>query len=413
MNEATGAGGRLPLLQAAFVVARRDFTAILFGRAFIFFLLGPLFPAVVMALAGGVGAQVQSGTASATIGVAMAGEDMDRLLAARADLARRVALPPMVELQRLAPGEAYDAKAVLEGREGQLAAIVTGTLAAPELTATQGRLDQWAGVVALIAAYGADSAGGNALDYPVVATSEVASSGAVQSSSRIGTAQGAQVLLFLLIMMLASMVLSNLVEEKGNKIIEVLAAAIPMDAVFFGKLFAMLGISLVGIAVWGGTAALILLAGGMSLADYAEPGVGWPLFLGLFAVYFAMGYLLLGAIFLTIGSQAKTVREVQTLSMPATMLQILVFFLASLTVTNTGGWIEYTGMVFPLSSPFVMIARAATAETLWPHAIALAWQGLCVALFVKVGANLFRRRVMQSGSPANRGAFRNGSAKTA
>jgi ABC-2 type transport system permease protein len=44
-------------------------------------------------------------------------------------------------------------------------------------------------------------------------------------------------------MLLAGMVLSNLVEEKGNKIIEVLAAAIPMDAVFLGKLFAMLAVS--------------------------------------------------------------------------------------------------------------------------------------------------------------------------
>ena len=50
--------------------------------------------------------------------------------------------------------------------------------------------------------------------------------------------------------MLAGMVLSNLVEEKANKIIEILAAAIPMEALFLGKLFAMLGVSLVGIATW-------------------------------------------------------------------------------------------------------------------------------------------------------------------
>ena len=38
---------RLPLLSAAWVVARRDFMTILFSRAFIFFLLGPLFPIAV------------------------------------------------------------------------------------------------------------------------------------------------------------------------------------------------------------------------------------------------------------------------------------------------------------------------------------------------------------------------------
>ena len=75
-------------------------------------------------------------------------------------------------------------------------------------------------------------------------------------SRAVATAQAAQTLLFLLTMLLAGMVLSNLVEEKANKIIEILAAAIPMDAVFLGKLFAMLAVSFVGIAVWGALAAV-------------------------------------------------------------------------------------------------------------------------------------------------------------
>ena len=45
------------------------------------------------------------------------------------------------------------------------------------------------------------------------------------------------------------MVLSNLVEEKSNKIIEILAASIPMESVFLGKLVAMLAMALVGITM--------------------------------------------------------------------------------------------------------------------------------------------------------------------
>tara|TARA_A100001391_G_scaffold273_3_gene685 strand:- start:9329 stop:10606 length:1278 start_codon:yes stop_codon:yes gene_type:complete len=424
MTARSQTAGRLPLLQAAYVVARRDFTAILFSRAFIFFLLGPLFPVVVMVLAGGVGAQVQQGSGIANVGLAMSAEDNHAMITARDALAKRLgpAVPPMSELRSVASDETFDAAATLQESEGQLAAVVTGTPAAPHLTATEGSIGRWQGIVGMIAA----QAEGQSLDYPAVATSTVASSAAARNSARIHTAQGAQVLLFLLIMLLASMVLSNLVEEKGNKIIEVLAAAIPMDAVFLGKLFAMLAISVVGILVWGSTAGIVLTAGGVSLADIAMPGVGWPMFIVLFALYFAMGYLLLGAIFLTIGSQAKTVREVQTLSMPATMLQILVFFLASLTVTNSGGWIDFAGRAFPLSSPFVMVARAAMDESLWPHVVALAWQALCVAVFVRVGARMFRKRVMKSGpqgakkgverrrGPAGfvRGLFSKGSAAT-
>ena len=72
------------------------------------------------------------------------------------------------------------------------------------------------------------------------------------------TAQAGQTLLLLLTMLLAGMVLSNLVEEKTNKIIEVLAAAIPMDSVFLGKLFAMLAVSFVDIGVWGSPVAAFI-----------------------------------------------------------------------------------------------------------------------------------------------------------
>ncbi len=403
-NQAVDSGGRLALWRAAFVIARRDFTAILFSRAFIFFLLGPLFPVVVMALAGGVGAQVQSEAMVADVGIAMEGEEVDAMLAAREELAQQIPgrLPPMVELARLQPGEDYDARTVLENAEGSLAAVVTGTLDDPVLTATEGSIGRWQGTVGLVAGYARD---GTTRSYPQVGTSVVGTSGASENTGRLRTAQGAQVLLFLLIMMLASMVLSNLVEEKGNKIIEILAAAIPMDAVFLGKLFAMLGISLVGVAVWGASGAAILYAGGVSLSDYANPGVGWPMFFALFVAYFGMGYLLLGSIFLAIGSLATTVREVQTLAMPASMFQILVFFFASLAVTDRGGMIEYSAMAFPLSSPFAMVAKAAVEEALWPHLLALGWQAMWVAIFVRLGAGMFRKRVMKSGP---RGAARRG-----
>jgi ABC-2 type transport system permease protein len=211
------------------------------------------------------------------------------------------------------------------------------------------------------------------------------------------TAQAAQTILFLLTMLLAGMVLSNLVEEKGNKIIEVLAAAIPMDALFFGKLFAMLGVSLVGIAVWLSVGGLVFAGGGSALPGLPPPAVGWPLFLALGFLYFAMAYLLLGSLFLGIGSMATTVREVQTLSMPVTMLQLLVFFFASLTVAQQGRPLELVAIAFPFSSPFAMISRAAQSPALWPHALALAWQALCVLAIVRLGARIFRRSVMKSG----------------
>lgn len=390
--------GRLPLWRAAYVVARRDFTAILFSRAFIFFLLGPMFPIAVAALAGGVGAQVQSEALASDVGIAMESQDAAAMIAARNALAAQVgpAIPPFVELET---GPGFDAAQVLEGGEGRFAAVISGTLDAPELTAPPGNLARWEGTVALLASQAQQT---QATAYPTVRTTAVATSGASETRGRYQTAQGGQLLLFLLIMLLASMVLSNLVEEKGNKIIEILAAAIPMDAVFMGKLFAMLGISMVGILVWGSLGTTALLMGGRSLSEFANPGVGWPLFFVFGAIYFGMGYLLLGSVFLAVGSMAATVREVQTLSMPVTMAQVLVFFFASLAVARTGEWMEYAAIIFPLSSPFAMLARAAVDEAIWPHLLALAWQALCVAVFIHAGATLFRKRVMKSGPQAKK-----------
>ena len=394
---------RLSLVQAALVVARRDFFAILFSRAFFFFLLGPLFPLAVGALAGGIGQRVEAGTAAPQIGIAMQAADVDAMVAARNRLAASLggAMPDIVVLKRLAPAETYDALAILAKRQGHLAAVLTGTPAAPLLTATPERLEWWRGPVALIAS----EAAGHPRVLPPVRVRAVAASGASQQRGRLRTAQAGQLLLFLLTMLLAGMVLSNLVEEKANKVIEILAASIPMDAVFLGKLFAMLAVSLVGIAVWAAAIGAFVsvsgfeaLSGGvLDFHNLPVPGVGWPAFIALGIVYFSMSYLLLGSVFLAIGSLATTVREVQTLSMPVTMMQVLLFFLASLAMASPGTWIDWAATIFPFSSPYAMVARAAMDATLWPHAAALAWQAVCVAVSIRVGSGLFRKRVMQSG----------------
>jgi len=110
--------------------------------------------------------------------------------------------------------------------------------------------------------------------------------------------------------------------------------------------------------------------------------------------------------------------------MPVTMSQILVFLFASAALTRPGEWVDYAAMVFPLSSPFAMLGHAAMDEAVWPHVLALAWQATCVGLFIRLGAGLFRKRVLKSGPQGAsrksrslvtllRGAFSKGSAGSA
>jgi ABC-2 type transport system permease protein len=110
-----------------------------------------------------------------------------------------------------------------------------------------------------------------------------------------------------------------------------------------------------------------------------------------------MNYLLLGAAFLTIGAQASTVREVQTMSMPVTFAQVLIFGFASTVIGSPDSAEGIAAAIFPLSSPMAMIARAAEQPEIWPHLAAIAWQVLWVGLILRGGAQLFRRTVLKSG----------------
>jgi ABC-2 type transport system permease protein len=160
----------------------------------------------------------------------------------------------------------------------------------------------------------------------------------------------------------------------------------------------MLGACVFGIVVWIGAGALLIQFmkhGGV--ATLPPPAVGWPGFLALAILYFGMNYLLLGAVFLTIGAQASTVREVQTLSMPVTFLQVLIFGFAATAIGSPNSAEAIAAAIFPLSSPMVMLARAAEQPEWWPHAVALVWQMLWVALILRVGAAMFRKTVLKSG----------------
>jgi ABC-2 type transport system permease protein len=128
-----------------------------------------------------------------------------------------------------------------------------------------------------------------------------------------------------------------------------------------------------------------------------RPAVGLPIFLMLCAAYFTMAFMLLGAIFLGVGAQASTIREIQMLSLPITIFQVAMFGLSSAAASAPESTIARIAEWFPFSSPFAMAARAASDPAIWPHIVALAWQASWVALTIFVAARLFRIGVLKSG----------------
>ena len=393
---------RLPeTLRAAFVIARRDFVATVFSKTFLFFLLGPLFPVLMGVAFGGIGERIDSGREPPQVAVIASPAEFAALVAARERLLPLAQERPFVGLARVAPAADRDRQrhALLHDEEVERIGVLEGGLARPHFTGAvkaDGNTVRQLGL--FVDEARRDQARPLPPSGPAMAVTLTTSSSASQAQARQMVARGGQTILFILTILLAGMLLSQLIEEKSNKVIEILAAAVPIDAIFLGKLFAMLAMSLVGIAVWtsAGAAAIAYWAGG-GLAALPSPAIGWPVFIGLVLVYFSMSYLLIGSVFLGIGGQASTVREVQTLSMPVTMAQVVIFGLASLAVGKPDGREAIAAAIFPLSSPFAMIARAAEQEVLWPHFVALGWQGLWVALILKFAAAMFRSSVLKSG----------------
>jgi ABC-2 type transport system permease protein len=382
-------------LRSSFVIARRDFSATVLSKAFIFFLLGPLFPLLLGGVFGGIGARVATQTAKPVVAVLWSKSDFDRLSDARDDLAQALADGSVATLVYYAPEPdlATQQHRLLMSQNPPVRAVLTGSLAHPQLVGNAGD-PATMGQLRLIIA----SARSPQASTPKIAVTNVKTASGSLAQDRAVTAQIGEMLLFFFTILLSGMLLSQLIEEKSNKIIEVIAAAVPIDAMFVGKLFAMLAASVVGILVWITAGALLVqLVKHGGVATLPSPAVGWPAFLALGVVYFAMNYLLLGAAFLTIGAQASTVREVQTMSMPVTFGQVLIFGFASTAIGNPDSPTALAATIFPLSSPMAMLARAAQEPDIWPHFAALAWQILWVALILRVGSQLFRKTVLKSG----------------
>ena len=388
-------------IASAFVIARRDFTATVMSKTFLLFLLGPLFPLAVGLGFGGLGETIRSNVEQPVVAVVASPADYAALDEARKLMEPLLVGAPAIVLSRAAPtaDPAAQRKTLLAQEKPPVLGVLDGGLDAPHFTGAVNADGQTVRQLSFIIdqARRARVAPTSPAGTPLAVELTQSSAGSLLAARSL-TARAGQGLLFVLTVFLAGMMLSQLIEEKSNKAIEVIAAAIPIESIFIGKLFAMLAMAWVGILVWtaaGAAAIAFYLPGG--LAALPAPAVGWPTFIALGIVYFSMSYLLIGSLFLGIGSQASTAREVQTLSMPVTMAQMMIFALATIGVGHPDSASAIAGALFPLSSPFAMFGRAAELPALLPHVAAVAWQILWVIIILRLSARLFRRSVLKSG----------------
>ncbi|WP_315764447.1 ABC transporter permease [Sphingomonas sp. Y38-1Y] len=403
------------LTRQTLTIARRDFTSTVFTPTFLLFLFAPFLFMGLSAAIGGMGAAsiAERGERNLRIVAIVTPADRAALIAADRSLRgifRERDAPPVLDLRTPTGDAERQARAALDSRTTQVTAVLFGALDRPTvLHAPIGTRS--AAYLASLADQALRIEASGAAPRSTARLVEVARARAAPVSRDEG-GFFAVFALFFLTLLLAGQVVSSMAEERSNKVIEVLAAAVPLEAVFLGKLVGMFGVALTFVAFWGTIAANVasVLPGnvGAALAGMA-PALGGPAFAALFVAYFTMAYLLLGAVFLGVGSQAATPREIQMLSLPITIFQVAMFGLASAAAANPDGWVASAAAIFPFSSPFAMVARAASDGAVMPHVLALGWQLAWVALTVTIGARAFRRGVLQSAGPKFR--WRKGKAR--
>jgi len=396
------------LFEAAWVIARRDFIATVYSRSFILFLLIPFVVFGAALFTSVLTDDEQRKEMQPDVAVVADSATVQALNQARTRLAASLPDRILPDLRAVAPAEnvPVQAQRLLADESGGYSAVLSGTIDRPVLTGPT-KIDEVIGErIQLIVddARRAAALSNANVNLPAVQVERVVTAQAAGNLQMIrrGIARGTQMIVFTVSVLLATLLLSNLAEEKTNKVIEVLAAAVPLDAVFLGKIIAMLGTSFVGLALWGGMFTLgylfVQVVQDWMTMPEVGPAVGWPAFIALVLLYYGANYMLLGSLFLGVGAQASNIREIQTLSMPVTMLQVAVFLVAATVVGREGGWLTWFAFLFPFSSPLAMAAYGATNATLWPHLLALLWQGIWVVLIIRLSARMFRRTVLKSGS---------------
>ncbi|THD37954.1 MAG: ABC transporter permease [Sphingomonas sp.] len=391
----------------ALTVARRDFIATVFTPTFLIFLLSPLFTIAFGAMGGlGASTMTRSVVERSKLVVLTAPQRNDAIHDADTQLRLmfgRDDMPPPLDYRAPGADPEKQARTLIGSHEGDVDAVLYGPLTAPHILYGNNSAGE-ANYLAALAeqVLRSDRIGSSApLSTPVkthIAQTQVTESG--HSAAAIF----AVVAIFMLTLFLAGLTIGTMAEERNNKVIEVLAAAVPLESVFVGKLVGMFGVALLFVGFWGTVFSQVtsIFPGLATTLATVAPAVGKPVFALLFLIYFVMSYLLIGAAYLILGAQASTQRELQMMSLPMTFLQMGMVGLAGTAAANPGGMVAWIAEIFPFSSPMAMAARAANSPALWPHLLAIAWQLLWVSVVIALGAKWFRHGVLKSGGGPRR-----------
>ncbi len=225
-------------------------------------------------------------------------------------------------------------------------------------------------------------------------------SGHIREAKEVNTALSFMVpLAIMMLMWMALMIttqpmLQGVLEEKMQRIAEVLLGSIPPFELMLGKLLGYVAVALTLIGIY--------LAGGYFVADRFGYADAIPIHLiGWFVLFLSLAIFMYGALFLAVGSACNEVREAQSLAMPLWIPLIVPMMCWMVIVQHPNSGFSLFLSLFPLFAPMTMMMRMAVPPgvPLWQVLIAASGTILMTLACVWAGGRVFRIGLLLQGKP--------------
>ncbi|WP_350277268.1 ABC transporter permease [Kribbella sp. HUAS MG21] len=185
------------------------------------------------------------------------------------------------------------------------------------------------------------------------------------------------------------MIAQSVVQEKESRVVEILAAAVPIRSLLWGKVLGNTVLALSQIVVIAATSLIALLATDQAdILEVVAPVAGW------FVVFFVLGFVALAGLWAVAGSLATRQEDLGSTTLPGQMILMIPFFFA----VFAGSSAKTVASFVPIASSMSMPGRMLTEDVpLWQPLVAIALLLVTTVLIVRLGARLYERTLLQTG----------------
>ncbi len=185
------------------------------------------------------------------------------------------------------------------------------------------------------------------------------------------------------------MIAQSVVQEKESRVVEILAAAVPIRSLLWGKVLGNTVLALSQIVVIAGASVIGLVATDqLDILQVVAPVAGW------FVVFFVLGFVALAGLWAVAGSLATRQEDLGSTTLPGQMILMIPFFFA----VFAGSSAKTIASFVPIASSMAMPGRMLTEKVpLWQPLLAIVFLLAGTVLIVRLGARLYERTLLQTG----------------